>query len=90
MPAHLRHLVNTPEIEIWPAHLLRARGNVQARTLSIARRVLRRKRDGRNLVVESAFGLIPLLRHWPQEPGIHAALAALAPSRHKASGIGKP
>jgi len=87
MPAHLRHLINTPEIEIWPAHLLRARGNAQARTLSSARRVLRRKRDGCNLLVESAAGLIPLLRHWPREPGIHAALAALAPSRHKAGSM---
>jgi len=80
MLPRLRYLLNTPVIEIWPAHLLRARGNVQARILSAARQVLRRKRDGLNLAAQSASGLIPLLRHWQREPGMAAALEALAPS----------
>jgi len=83
MLPHLPHLLNTPEIEIWPAHLLRACGNARARMLSTAQKVLRRKRDGHLLVIESASGLIPLLRHWQREPGMAAALDALALSRCK-------
>jgi len=78
MQPHLRQLINTPEIEIWPASLLRARSNAQARVLSMAWRILRHKYDGRYLMMESAHGLIPLLRHWRQQPGIDAALGALA------------
>jgi len=78
MQPRLRQLINTPEIEIWPAYLLPARSNAQARVLSTAWRVLRRKYDGRYFMAESAHGLIPLLRRWQQEPGIDAALDALA------------
>jgi len=78
MQPRLRQLINTPEIEIWPAHLLRARESRQARILSTARRVLRRKQDGRDLMAESAHGLIPLVRRWRQYPGIDAALDVLA------------
>jgi len=85
MTARLCQLINTPDIEIWPAHLLRARGNVRARVLSTAQRVLRRKCDGRELIIESRAGLIPLMRHWQREPGIHAALTALMPSQRKAT-----
>jgi len=81
MNPHLRQLINTPEIEIWPASLLRVHGNRDARMLSTARRVLRRKHDGRCLLTESAHGLMPLMRHWQCEPGITAALDALAPPR---------
>jgi len=83
MPSRTDLLLNTPDIEIWPAMLLRARGSVQARILAHAQRVLRRKRDGRWLVAESAHGLTPLLRHWQAEPGMQAALDLLAtrPSR---------
>ena len=45
-------LVNTPDIEVWPGGLLRARSNHDARVLSRATRVLRRKRDGRYLAAE--------------------------------------
>jgi len=83
MLPRLCHLLNTPAIEVWPAHLLRARGNAQTRILSMARRVLRRKSDGQYLLAETASGLIPLLRHWQREPGMAAALDALAPSRCK-------
>src|SRR5690606_31221029 len=44
-----RLLLNTPDIELWPGGLLRARGSHDARLLSRARTVLRRKRDGRYL-----------------------------------------
>ena len=70
-------LVNTPQIELWPARLLRARGNHDARILARARRVLRRKRDGRYLAAELDAGLMPLLPRWQREPGIDAALDAL-------------
>jgi len=82
MSPHLHQLLNTPAIEIWPAHLLHARGNVQARVLSTAHWVLRRKRDGVNLAAESVSGWIPLRRNWQREPGITAALDALPPLRH--------
>jgi len=77
MPPHPQWLHNTPEIEIWPAGVLRARGNSTARALAQARRVLRRKRDGRYLAAESEHGLLPLLPRWNLESGIKAALDAL-------------
>lgn len=70
-------LTNTPDIELWPGGLLRARSNGDARTLSRARQVLRRKRDGRYLAAELAEGLMPLVPRLKSEPGIDAALAAL-------------
>lgn len=73
-------LINTPDIELWPHGLLQARSNHDARLLSRARHVLRRKRDGRYLAVDTANGLEPLLHNWEREPGIEAALAALATS----------
>ena len=42
-------LVNTADIELWPAWLLHARGSRDARLLARADYVLRRKRDGRYL-----------------------------------------
>ncbi|NZA26383.1 D-alanyl-D-alanine carboxypeptidase family protein [Luteimonas sp. SJ-92] len=81
-------LVNTPDVELWPAYLLRARGNRDARTLARAHRVLRRKRDGRYLVAELPEGLMPLLPRWRREPGIDAALDALdAVPAHARSGL---
>ena len=74
-PAYL--LVNTPEIELWPASLLRARSNHDARTLSRADIVLRRKRDGRFLAADSRDGLMPLVPHLTREPGLDAALDEL-------------
>jgi D-alanyl-D-alanine carboxypeptidase len=74
-------LRNTDAIELWPASLLRARGNADARTLARARRVLRRKRDGRYLAAELDAGLQPLVTRMAHEPGLEAALDALdAPS----------
>jgi D-alanyl-D-alanine carboxypeptidase len=76
-PSTPRRLVNTPEIELWPASLLRARSNHDARALSQARTVLRRKRDGRFLAADSHDGLMPLVPHLKREPGLGAALDAL-------------
>lgn len=70
-------LVNTPDIELWPGGLLRARSNRDARALARARRVLRRKRDGRYLAAELPEGLLPLIPRLMHEAGIDAALAAL-------------
>lgn len=72
-----RVLVNTPDIELWPGGLLRARGNRDARALARARRVLRRKRDGLYLAAELPEGLLPLIPRLVHEPGIDAALDAL-------------
>lgn len=77
MRASTRELVNTPDIELWPGDLLRARANRDARILSRALRVLRRKRDGRYLAAALPEGLVPLLPRWMREPGIDAALDAL-------------
>lgn len=71
-------LINTPDIELWPHGLLQARSNHDARLLSRAGQVLRRKRDGRYLAVATSAGLEPLLHGWEREPGIDAALDALA------------
>lgn len=78
-------LFNTAEIELWPARLLRARANRDARALSRARRVLRRKRDGRYLAAELPEGLLPLVPRLPREPGLDEALDVLEaglPPRH--------
>lgn len=70
-------LVNTAQIEVWPARLLRARSNHDARALSRARHVLRRKRDGTYLAAELDTGLLPLIPNLQREPGLDAALDAL-------------
>ena len=70
-------LYNSPEIELWPARLLRARSNRDARTLALADWVLRRKADGRYLAARLRGGLMPLVERLPDEPGLEAALALL-------------
>jgi D-alanyl-D-alanine carboxypeptidase len=77
MRAHSLHLINTAEIELWPATLLSARGNRDARLLSQSRTVLRRKRDGRYLAAERDGQLVALLPCWKRESGVAAALRAL-------------
>lgn len=72
-----RILINTPDVELWPGGLLRARSNHDARALAHARHVLRRKRDGRYLAVERAEGILPLVHRLAREPGIDAALDML-------------
>lgn len=70
-------LLNTPDIELWPAWLLRARGNGDARILARAERVLRRKRDGRYLAAVLREGLMPLLPRLGREPGVDEAIDLL-------------
>src|SRR3546814_7771384 len=78
MRGQVQLLVNTPEIELWPGGLLRARSNHDARALARARHVLRRKHDGRYLAADLPDGLLPLVAHLRREPGIDDALRALA------------
>jgi D-alanyl-D-alanine carboxypeptidase len=84
-------LINPPHIEVWPAGLLRARSNHDARILSRARHVLRRKRDGRFLAADLREGLMPLVLRLNAEPGLHAALdvldAVLVRRRHRLSHV---
>ncbi len=70
-------LFNTAHIEIWPGGLLHARGNHDARLLSRATAVLRRKRDGRYLAALLPEGLMPLVPRLGRETGIDAALDVL-------------
>ncbi|MGY3264185.1 M15 family metallopeptidase [Lysobacter sp. HA35] len=70
-------LVNTPDIELWPAHLLRARSNADARAVARASHVLRRKRDGRFLAAATPTGIEPLSWNWRREAGVDNALRAL-------------
>lgn len=72
-----QQLINTAEIELWPAWLVSARSNADARILARARWLLRRKRDGRYLAADLPEGLMPLVVRLNREPGIDAALDAL-------------
>lgn len=83
-------LLNTPDIEIWPGGLLRARSSDDARILARASNVLRRKRDGRYLAAQLRGGLMPLLAGLAQEPGIDIALATLEAMRTQPSRIPPP
>ena len=73
-----RLLLNTADIDIWPAPLLRARANRDARLIARARHVLRRKRDGRYLAAVGAEGVSGLLPGWERTPGLADALHALS------------
>ncbi|PSD30294.1 peptidase, partial [Stenotrophomonas maltophilia] len=57
MQRRLPLLINTEAIELWPADLLRARSNLDARLLSRANWVLRRKCDGRYLAAVVEHGV---------------------------------
>ncbi len=81
-------LANTPDIELWPGGVLRARGNRDARAVARARVVLRRKRDGALLAADLPEGLLPLIPGLAREPGIDAALDALAHPPHLAARSG--
>jgi len=81
-------LFNTPDIEIWPGGLLRARSNHDARALSRARHVLRRKRDGQYLAAELPEGLLAMVPRLRHEAGVELALAMLDHlSEHRRAGI---
>jgi D-alanyl-D-alanine carboxypeptidase len=71
-------LVNTPAIELWPASLCRAKANAHSRRIATSEIVLRRKRDGRFLAAIGPGGLAPLLPMVWREPGLEAAIDALA------------
>ena len=72
-----RTLFNTPDIELWPAWLLRARSNADARILSRSTWLLRRKRDGAYLAAAPPEGLMPLHPRLAREPGLDEALDLL-------------
>lgn len=72
-----RILLNTPLLEIWPAGLLRARSNADARRLASALHVVRRKRDGAYVAVGDGERLEPLRPAHAREPGLAAAVQAL-------------
>jgi zinc D-Ala-D-Ala carboxypeptidase len=84
-----RHvLLNTPEIEIWPAALLRAHANLDARRLATSERVLRRKRDGSYLASVRDGELQPLVPALSREPGLAQARCALARESRRRPGPG--
>lgn len=72
-----RALLNTPDIEVWPASVLRARGNRDARVISRATQVLRRKRDGAYVAAVLPEGVLGLLPGWQRALGIDDALDLL-------------
>jgi len=72
------HLVNSPLLEALPARLLRARANADARALSGAQWLVRRKSDGHFLATLGDRGLHALVPRLQQEPGLDELLAALA------------
>ena len=80
-----RVLFNTPQIELWPADLLRARSNHDARLLARATRVLRRKRDGRYLAAAVPEGLVTLLPGWQRDTRVDEALDLLDVERPPAA-----
>lgn len=69
-------MVNTPEVELWPANLLRARSNRDARTIAGATHVLRRKLDGRYLAAAVRGGLMPLATQMYDQADFNTALDA--------------
>ena len=77
MRSRPRVLINTPDVELWPGGLLRARSNADARILSRAGHVFRRKQDGRYLAAALPEGMQALSPRWTHEPGVEAALDAL-------------
>src|SRR5690606_38523421 len=83
-------LLNTPDIEIWPGGLLRARSSDDARILARASHVLRRKRDGRYLAAQLGGGLMPLVNRLADEPGIDFALTVLDTLRTQPARIPPP
>lgn len=67
-------LVNTPAIELWPAWLLRARGNHAARVLAQSLWVMRRKGDGQYLAAGNGVQWHGLHPRWQHQPGMGHAL----------------
>lgn len=85
------HLVNSEQVEAWPARLLRPRANADARALATAEWGLRRKRDGRFLAALDGARLTALVPRLDREPGLAAALEALhAPFERAGAGFELP
>jgi len=85
------HLVNSPDVEAWPARLLRARASADARAMAGADWVLRRKRDGRFLAALGDGRLHALVPGLAGEPGIGEALLALdAPTERAGNTLALP
>ncbi|RBF94334.1 D-alanyl-D-alanine carboxypeptidase family protein, partial [Xanthomonas oryzae pv. oryzae] len=82
-----RLLLNTSTIELWPADLLRARGNADARVLAQADWLLRRKRDGRYLAAHLPQGMMPLIPRLAREPGLDDALDRLQTASGRAGQV---
>lgn len=78
------HLVNSPDVEAWPARLVRARASADARAIARADWVLRRKRDGRFLAALGEGRLHALVPGLAREPGLDAALSALGAPAERA------
>ena len=75
MHPRARLLLNSAHIELWPAWLLRARGNADARLIARTRWVMRRKSDGRYLAALSHHGDVTAMSHrLDHEPGLAEAL----------------
>jgi D-alanyl-D-alanine carboxypeptidase len=72
-----RHLVNDGHLEAWPADLVRARANADARALAGAEWCVRRKRDGRFVAALGPRGLHALVPRLDREPGLGSLLAAI-------------
>ena len=81
------HLVNSEKVEAWPARLLRARANADARALAGAEWALRRKRDGRFLAALGGPRLTALVPRLHDEPGLAQALQALDTPHDRAGRI---
>ncbi|MDO5505002.1 MAG: D-alanyl-D-alanine carboxypeptidase family protein [Pseudoxanthomonas suwonensis] len=76
MPPRPALLLNAAAVESWPAWLLRARANADARLLAHSRWVVRRKDDGRYLAAVGADGRVtPMDRPAWRGPLRQAALA---------------
>lgn len=81
------HLVNSERIELWPARLLRARANADARALAGAEWALRRKRDGRFLAALDGTRLAALVPRLHHEAGLADALHAVDASHDRAGTV---
>jgi D-alanyl-D-alanine carboxypeptidase len=75
-PSSASQLLNTPTVEAWPGGLLRARRSADARLMSGADWVLRRKRDGSYLAVVAEGRALPL-RRVARDTGVDDALDAI-------------
>ncbi|MGG6462433.1 M15 family metallopeptidase [Solilutibacter silvestris] len=60
MQAHPRHLINSAHAELWPAWLLRARRNADARALATATWVVRSRDGGYLATIDATRNIHPL------------------------------